>query len=724
MKLKVTVGSAILSIIVLAGGLMAVLVSLLLYSHGVRDDMQNRVAVIESAYRNLDTVELEMLMARRAEKDFLLRRDDTHVERHAATMARIKDAYGALEQKVPNIPELAEKRRELASLGEVIAAYEASFHALTASNLRLGLDENSGLEGQLRSAVKSAEATLKDLGRPEMEVKMLMMRRHEKDFIMRQAPKYLDRLNARVEEFAAFPASYYSSSAQQKEVLALMTAYQKSFADYVSEKLAESELRKEVSQHFATAEPLLAALQAEVRSELDSVRREGEAVSSAAQTNALRAGIAGSLLFIAVALLLARGIARPLKQIDQVLKQMIRNDFTAKLPTTRIREIAAIGGAVGDFRQAEVAKQQLNAEISEVINACGAGDFSRRIQCGDGEDSGLSRGVNTIGEVAQKGLGDVLKVLAAIADGDLTQRMPSGQKGVFKDIADAIDNLTGNLETIVRQLAGSSEMLNNTSNEIAGAVADASRRGEASAASLEETSAALQTVSDTVRDTAESAQGARSFVNDAQSTAETTRKVGEQTIAAMQRIKESSDAISKITGMIDDVAFQTNLLALNAGVEAARAGEAGRGFAVVASEVRALAQRSSAAAQEISALISSSQIEVTSGVKLADETGAALATIHQMVSQAAEKVNEIAENTHEQANGISEVNVALEVLDRDSQHSAAMLEETAASGQMLRDEAARLAQAISGFRLDHDSAPRTAGNDVTAAADDFIDRAA
>lgn len=717
MKLKVTISSAILSIIVLAGGLMAALVSLLLYSHNVRDGMQERVAVIESVYRSLDSVELDLLMARRAEKDFLLRREEDYTARHAETMARIKRAYAELKQDMPQVPELAQSSGGLAAIGGAIDAYEASFLALAASNLRLGLDENSGLEGELRSAVKNAEATLEGLNRPEMQVKMLMMRRHEKDFIMRQAPKYLDRLNARIEEFSAFPASYYRSAAQQQEILALMAAYQKSFAGYVEEKLVESGLRQDVSSHFSTAEPLVAALQAEVRSELEAVRRESEAVSAAARTNALRAGIGGSLLFIAVALLLARGIARPLKQTDRVLKRMLKDDFTPPVPRTRIREIAAIATAVGDFRQAEIAKQQLNAEISEVITACGAGDFSRRIRSNGGGDSGLSQGVNTIGEVAEKGLGDVLRVLGSLADGDLTQRMPAGQKGVFKEIADAINNLTGNLEGVIRKLAGSSEMLNNTSHEIASAVADASRRGEASAASLEETSAALQTVSDTVRDTADSAQGARSFVNDAQATAETTRKVGEQTIAAMQRIKDSSDAISKITGLIDDVAFQTNLLALNAGVEAARAGEAGRGFAVVASEVRALAQRSSAAAQEISTLITSSQTEVTSGVKLADETGAALATIYQMVSQAAEKVNEIAENTNEQANGISEVNVTLEALDRDSQHSAAMLEETAASGQMLREEAASLAQAISGFRLDPGSiAPQPAADTPPAAA--------
>ncbi|MFW8635060.1 methyl-accepting chemotaxis protein [Cribrihabitans pelagius] len=720
MKSLLTIRTAILSIIVLAGGLMFALVSLSLYSHGVRDRMQAEVAMIEKIYIHLDETELEFLMARRAEKDFLLRRDAKYAARHADTMARLKEAFSKVRTEVAAVPSLAGNDAQVAAIREAIRDYEAAFLALTASNMRLGLDENSGLEGELRAAVKNAEATLKQLDQPVMQVKMLMMRRHEKDFIMRQAPKYLDRLNARVEEFRAFPAGYYESSAQQKEILGLMDVYQKSFAAYVGESLREKELRREVSSHYATAEPILAEVHEKVRQELAGVMHESEAVSAAAQTNALRAGIGGAAIFITVALLLARSIARPLQRTDIVLKKMLRNDFAPELPKSRIREISAIATAVGMFRDAEESKHRLTGEITTVIAACGEGDFSRRIAASGSSSqfAGLSQGVNAIGDVAEKGLGDVLDVVGALANGDLTRRMPDGQKGVFKDISDAIDNLADSLEGIIRQLAGSSEMLNNTSAEISTAVADASRRGESSAAALEETSAALQTVSDTVRDTAGSAQEARKFVNDAQHKAEATREVAEQTVSAMQRIKDSSDAISKITGLIDDVAFQTNLLALNAGVEAARAGEAGRGFAVVASEVRALAQRSSAAAKEISALINSSQTEVTSGVQLVDEAGDSLAAILETVSRAVEKVNEIAENSVDQANGISEVNIALESLDKDSQRSAAMLEETAAAGQMLREEAARLARAIGGFRTDeeHRARPVQSGSGTARAA--------
>jgi len=383
------------------------------------------------------------------------------------------------------------------------------------------------------------------------------------------------------------------------------------------------------------------------------------------------------------------------------LKDMMNEDFSKEMPESGIRELSAISEAVGDFRKQEETKVHMTREISKVIEACGEGDFSRRIDTAGSEGvfKDLGQGVNAIGEVAQKGLGDVQEALETLATGDLTHEMPEGQKGVFKDISDTITHLTSSLDGMVRQLSASSQVLNQTSQEISSSVDDASRRGEISAASLEETSSSLQTVAQTVNHTAQSAQEARTHVNNAQQRAESTRDVADQTVEAIHKIKESSDAISQISGLIEDVAFQTNLLALNAGVEAARAGDAGRGFAVVASEVRALAQRSSEAAHEINTLISSSQAEVANGVDLMNETGNSLGEITQAVEQVVGKVREIAENAVDQSTGLKEVSAAVESLDADSQKSAAMLEETAASGQVLRSEAENLVRAIDGFTL-------------------------
>ncbi|MEZ5686254.1 MAG: methyl-accepting chemotaxis protein [Paracoccaceae bacterium] len=199
-----------------------------------------------------------------------------------------------------------------------------------------------------------------------------------------------------------------------------------------------------------------------------------------------------------------------------------------------------------------------------------------------------------------------------------------------------------------------------------------------------------------------SAEGVRDAARAVERTRETTgagRSVVDQTISAMNDIAKSSDKISRITAVIDDIAFQTNLLALNAGVEAARAGESGRGFAVVASEVRALAQRSSEAAREIADLIGTSEKQVQSGVSLAVKSGESLGQIETLVSELDVLLKTIASTAEEQSMGISEVTTAVNQLDQVTQQNAAMFEESSAAVQALRSQAMSLNAVSAVFKL-------------------------
>lgn len=701
MKRKITVSFAILSIIVMAIAGMGGLAGISLYSHKMRDDMQHRVHLIEQATLAIEALKIEFLLARRNEKDFLLRMDEKYVGQHAETMEHLKTHLVKLEEVLPKVPDLAATTENLPQLIEYANQYEASFASVVKSNERLGTSETEGLRGELQAAADTVNESLKDVAIPVLKVNVLTMRQHEKDFIISADTKWLDEVNARIGEFEAFPVFFYDSAEQREAILPVMAAYKAAFQSFVDETLKERSARKDVSARYKDAAPYMDAILTDVTAALDNVLAESDVVSQKAQSGSTWAAVISGSLFALFALFLARAISKPLRRIDEVLKDMMNEDFSKELPKSRMRELSAISEAVGDFRKQEETKVHMTREITKVIEACGEGDFSRRIDTkdADGVFKDLGQGVNTIGEVAQKGLGDVQEALETLSTGDLTHEMPEGQQGVFKDISDTITHLTDSLDGMMRQLSASSQVLNHTSQEISSSVDDASRRGEISAASLEETSSSLQTVAETVNHTANSAQEARNHVNDAQKKAETTRDVADQTVEAIQKIKESSDAISQISGLIEDVAFQTNLLALNAGVEAARAGDAGRGFAVVASEVRALAQRSSDAAHDINTLISSSQTEVANGVQLMDQTGKSLGEIMQAVEQVVGKVNEIAENAVDQSTGLKEVNSAVENLDRDSQKSAAMLEETAASGQVLLGEAENLVRAVEGFTL-------------------------
>ena len=257
--------------------------------------------------------------------------------------------------------------------------------------------------------------------------------------------------------------------------------------------------------------------------------------------------------------------------------------------------------------------------------------------------------------------------------------------------------VVGLADAIASALA-SAASINTEAHHITDAADDLSRRTETQAATLQETVTSIGQIAASVRSAAEGARQANEVVTDARASAESSGTVVRNAVDAMGRIASSSDEISKIIRVIDDIAFQTNLLALNAGVEAARAGDAGRGFAVVASEVRALAQRSSDAANEIGQLIAASGEHVSRGVKLVGEAGDALGRISGSVTDIAAHVARIAASAEEQANALSEVDAAMQQLDHVTQKNAAMFEETTAASHTLRQEADTLNGAMSRFR--------------------------
>ncbi|MCF6371387.1 methyl-accepting chemotaxis protein, partial [Rhizobium halophilum] len=213
------------------------------------------------------------------------------------------------------------------------------------------------------------------------------------------------------------------------------------------------------------------------------------------------------------------------------------------------------------------------------------------------------------------------------------------------------------------------------SREISQSAEDLSKRTEQQAASLEETAAALDQITTNVANSSKRAEEARTVAIQANENARQSGTVVANAVDAMGKIEQSSNQISSIIGVIDDIAFQTNLLALNAGVEAARAGEAGKGFAVVAQEVRELAQRSATAAKEIKDLIRNSSVEVANGVQLVSQTGEALKTIETYIVTINQHMDAIATSSREQSVGLSEVNTAVNQMDQVTQQNAAMVEE-------------------------------------------------
>ncbi|RKD35945.1 methyl-accepting chemotaxis protein [Rhizobium sp. WW_1] len=297
-------------------------------------------------------------------------------------------------------------------------------------------------------------------------------------------------------------------------------------------------------------------------------------------------------------------------------------------------------------------------------------------------------------------IGEALSKLAA---GNLDFSLDHSFAADFEALRVNMNEALGQLGSTLVAVSRSSEMIDGGAREISESSSDLSRRTEQQAAALEETAAALDQITANVVNASRRAEEARQATEAADASANHSGQIVADAVAAMARIEQSSNQISSIIGVIDEIAFQTNLLALNAGVEAARAGEAGKGFAVVAQEVRELAQRSAKAAKEIKELIRSSSEEVRSGVKLVSETGDALRKIQGNISTVNQHMQAIAVSAREQSTGLSEVNSAVNQMDQVTQQNAAMVEESTATAASLAQEAEALRHLIARFQLETSS---------------------
>ena len=299
-----------------------------------------------------------------------------------------------------------------------------------------------------------------------------------------------------------------------------------------------------------------------------------------------------------------------------------------------------------------------------------------------------------------KPLDKALEVANSIAGGDLSVRFEMGAWDETGQLMRALNQMNANMIAVVSDISANVDSIGAAASEIASGNADLSARTESQASSLEETASSMEELTSTVKQNAEHARHANQLVVSTADIAASGGQIAGKVVETMASIKQSSRKIADIIGVIDSIAFQTNILALNAAVEAARAGEQGRGFAVVAAEVRNLAQRSAGAAKEIKTLIEDSVGKVDAGSKLVDETGEAMDDILTSVQLVTEIMSGIAEASQEQSAGIEQVNQAVGQMDEMTQQNAALVEQAAAAAESLRNQADKLAQAVSVFKMD------------------------
>jgi methyl-accepting chemotaxis protein len=302
-------------------------------------------------------------------------------------------------------------------------------------------------------------------------------------------------------------------------------------------------------------------------------------------------------------------------------------------------------------------------------------------------------------------LKSAIDIAATVANGDLTTRFDGPtSRSEIGELMTALKGMNDSLRNVVNQVQVGTKTIASASNEIAAGNMDLSQRTEEQASSLEETASSMEELTSTVRQNAENARQANQLAHAASDVAERGGSIVGQVVNTMGTINDSSRKIFDIISVIDGIAFQTNILALNAAVEAARAGEQGRGFAVVASEVRNLAQRSAAAAKEIKELIGNSVEQVDIGSKLVQQAGSTMNEVVDSVRRVTDIMGEITSASSEQSIGIDQVNTAITQMDQVTQQNAALVEEAAAAAASMQEQAERLADVASSFKLDDDGA--------------------